>query len=207
MKEPFSGRSQRRKLVGEEEEGTEAQREPPHHFRGVGFVRADAAGRWAPSRGHWIRWAGGYRGRSREKILSGQKSDCRGLRPPFSALAVPCSRFWRFKTKGISDFKPKMYWTGISGKEAWTIVTFSEISGYTGHLAVRPDSLGSKWNVRTGGGRNIVHFLKNSDREKKTLIWEDERQVELMGNWIEGKFLCFCIFSWRNWARLRESIG
>lgn len=33
MKEPFSGRSQRRKLVGEEEEGTEAQREPPHHFR------------------------------------------------------------------------------------------------------------------------------------------------------------------------------
>lgn len=45
MKEPFSGRSQRRKLVGEEEEGTEAQREPPHHFRGVGFVRADAAGR------------------------------------------------------------------------------------------------------------------------------------------------------------------
>lgn len=44
-----------------------------------------------------------------KKILSGQKSDYRGLRPPFSALAVSCSRFWRFKTKGISDFKPKMY--------------------------------------------------------------------------------------------------
>lgn len=76
---------------------------------------------------------------------------------------------------------------------------------------MRPDSLGSKWNVTTGGGRNIVHFLKNSDREKKNADLRGREAGRANGKLERRKVFVFLyffltelsMFEGKDWLRMR----